>query len=525
MIEAPKEDAMQRPRLDFWRIFGVSFGFFGIQVGFALQSANATRIFQSLGASLDSLPILWIAGPVTGLFVQPIVGYLSDRTWTFLGRRRPFILVGAILTSLSLIVMPNASHLWVAVLTLWLLDASLNTATEPFRAYVADTLRAEQRSLGYAMQGVFIGAGAVIGSALPYVMTSYARDPSAASLAQISLHIRLSFYIGSAAVLISVLWTVLTTREYSPEALASFDHSAETGLASSQTRGGCSTDFKQKARSAMRAGVIWLSGSLILGLLTAFLHLEWQVYALSGMVSAVGLAHLTSGRLIQARKPINFVTDILSDFATMPRTMKRLAVVQTLSWAALFMMWVYATPVVAARQFGSTDVTSVAFNAGADWVGVLFATYNVAAAIYSCALPWITTKIGIRPTHMFNLGIGALGLISFFFVTHPMTLLCSMVCVGIAWASILTLPYVILSNAISSKKMGGYMGIFNVFIVLPQLVVAAVFSSLLRTFFWGQPVFGFIIGGGCWILAAAAMYFVDSTTMDANPVRAADFSV
>ena len=420
----------QKPRLGFWEIWNMSFGFLGIQFGFALQNANVSRIFETLGASKDALPILWLAAPVTGLLVQPIVGYYSDRTWNKLGRRRPFFLAGAILASFALIVMPNSPTLWIAAGTLWLMDGSINISMEPFRAFVGDKLSDDQRTRGFAMQSFFIGTGAVVASMLPYIFTNWFGVSNTAAEGVIPDSVRYSFYIGAAAFLGAVIWTVVKTEEYPPEDMEAF-----------------------LAEKAEKRGVFS-------GLKEAFLGI----------------------------------------FA-MPKTMKQLAFVQFFSWFALFAMWIYTTSGVTAHIYGTEDTTSALYNEGADWVGVLFAVYNGIAAIFAFLLPVIAKYTSRKITHMLCLFAGGIGLISVFYITDPDMLFIPMIGVGIAWASILSMPYAMLAGALPAKKMGYYMGVFNFFIVIPQIVAAGILGFLLKSFFGNESIYALIIGGVALFLA------------------------
>ncbi|MGA8205795.1 MAG: MFS transporter [Woeseiaceae bacterium] len=436
----------EKPVLSFWQIWNMCFGFLGIQFGFALQNANVSRIFQTLGASIDEIPILWIAAPLTGLLVQPIIGYLSDHTWNRLGRRRPYFLSGAVLASLALLVMPNSPVLWVAAGMLWMMDASINITMEPFRAFVGDMLPERQRTAGFAMQTFFIGIGAVVASALPYLMSHLFDISNTAPPGHVPESVKLSFYLGGAVFLLAVLWTVIRTPEYSPDELAAFDAARPPEhLGGSEPQSG--------SRSAFR--------------------------------------------------------EVMHDLIHMPRVMRQLAVVQFFSWFALFAMWIYGTSAVTSHHFGATDVTSSAYNDGADWVGVLFAAYNGFAALAAIAIPFIAGRLGCRICHLFNMTLGGIGLISFYFIRDPDLLLVPMIGVGIAWASILSLPYALLSSNLPSNKMGVYMGIFNFFIVIPQLVAASVLGLVLRVFFDLQSIYGLVIGGVLMIVAGFATLLVD----------------
>jgi maltose/moltooligosaccharide transporter len=475
----------KKPELSFWQIWNMCFGFLGIQFGLALQNANASRIFQTLGASIESIPVMWIAAPLTGLLVQPIVGHLSDRTWNRLGRRRPYFLVGAVLTTAALLAMPNSPALWVAAGLLWIMDASINISMEPFRAFVGDQLSPRQRPLGFAIQSFFIGVGSVVASALPWLLARAGVDNVAAE-GVIPDTVKFAFYAGGAVLFGAVLWTVITSREYPPEQLQAFadSHADET--------------VDVDTHAAWRSGLAWLAAGVAGIGLVAIFSLEKELYLLTGGVAAYGLALLWLGR---ARRREGMLTQVMADLYTMPDAMRRLAWVQFFSWFALFALWIYTTPAVAQVHFGSTDPHSVAYNEGANWVGVLFAAYNGFAALAALVIPLMVRRWGLRVSHLVNVWLGGAGLLSFLFIRDPQWLLLSMVGVGFAWASILSLPYVLLSDSLPAAKMGVYMGIFNFFIVIPQLLAASVLGVLLKLFFHGQPVWALALGGGSLLIA------------------------
>jgi len=472
-----------KPRLSFWQIWNMCFGFMGIQFGFALQNSNVSRIFQTLGASVDDIPVLWIAAPLTGLLVQPIVGYYSDRTWTVLGRRRPYFLAGAILATLALVAMPNSPVLWVAAGLLWVLDASINISMEPFRAFVGDQLPSPQRASGYAMQSFFIGTGSVVASLLPWLLAKYGVSNTAAAGA-IPDTVRFAFYAGALALFGAIGWTVLSTREYAPDKLAAFDDARPANDA-------------PRATGTSMAALLWLVAGLAGVALVFFLHIDKQLYLLAGGIAAYGLVQVAVG----TSRSHNLFTDIVHDMHTMPATMRQLAVVQFFSWFALFAMWIYTTAAVTQVHFGATDAQSAAYNEGANWVGVLFAAYNGFAAVAALVIPRMTRRFGLRVSHLVNLSLGGLGLISFLLIRDPQWLLLSMAGVGFAWASILSLPYALLSDSVPAAKMGVYMGIFNFFIVIPQLLAASVLGFLLKTFLGNAPINALLIGGVSLIVA------------------------
>ncbi|WP_237144061.1 MFS transporter [Pontibacter pamirensis] len=428
--------AAEKKRLSFWQIWNMSFGFLGIQFGFALQNANVSRIFETLGGT--EIALYWLAAPVTGLVVQPIIGYLSDRTWhPVLGRRRPFFLIGAILASAALFVMPNASVLWMAVGMLWILDTSINVSMEPFRALVGDLLPSSQRTMGFAMQTFFIGIGAVVASMLPYIFTNWIGVPNTAPEGMIPSSVKWSFYVGGVVFLSAVLWTVFKTKEYPPENMEAFE--AERN----------NTSFSDGVRET------------VMGIFN------------------------------------------------MPKTMLQLAVVQFFSWFALFSMWIYTTKALTSHVYGASDTTSLIYNEGADWVGVCFAVYNGVSAIFALLLPYLAKATSRKLTHLICLVLGGLGLISIYFIENPMMLLVSMVGVGIAWASILSMPYAILAGALPANRMGYFMGVFNFFIVIPQIVAGAILGFMTDELFGGEAIFALVLGGCSMILGGFLTLIVD----------------
>ncbi|SFS17527.1 maltose/moltooligosaccharide transporter [Dyella sp. OK004] len=493
----------RKPALSFWQIWNMCFGFLGIQFGLALQNANVSRIFQTLGADMSDIPILWVAAPLTGLIVQPIIGHYSDRTWTKLGRRRPYFLVGAVLTTLALLCMPNAPMLWVAAGLLWIMDASINISMEPFRAFVGDQLPTRQRPLGYAMQSFFIGIGSVVASMLPWLLTrmGVSNDPGASGIPDT---VKYAFYIGGAVVLGAVSWTVISSREYPPDALRAFD--IERPADAAQVDKG----------SAHRNGLLWLGAGMACTALVAWLHLERELYLLTGGVAVYGVALLWLSRSSRT----SMFTQVMGDMYAMPDTMRRLAWVQFFSWFALFAMWIYTTAGVTQVHFGSSDTHSAAYNEGANWVGVLFAAYNGFAALAAIVIPWMVRRWGLRISHLINVWLGGAGLLSFLLIRDPHWLMLSMVGVGFAWASILSLPYALLSDHLPAQKMGVYMGIFNFFIVIPQLMAASVLGLLLRMFFHGQPIYALALGGASLFIAGLCVLRVREPVVDAAPATA-----
>jgi maltose/moltooligosaccharide transporter len=492
----------QKPQLQFWQIWNMCFGFLGIQFGFALQNANVSRIFQTLGAEIDDIPILWIAAPLTGLIVQPIIGYMSDRTWNRLGRRRPYFLVGAILASLAIFIMPNSPVLWVAAGMLWIMDASINISMEPFRAFVGDMLPEKQRTGGFAMQTFFIGIGGVVASALPYMMTNWLDISNTAAPGVVPDSVKWSFYLGGAAFLLAVSWTVFRTKEYSPEELAAFEAARPPEHVAEDTA-------LRPAKSYLYNGATWLAIGLALTAIITNAGLDKQLYVLSGLFIAFGALQLAASELQKKGHTDNALYHITHDLFHMPRVMKQLAVVQFFSWFAMFAMWIYGTPGVTSHHYGAMDPTSIAYNEGANWWGVLSGMMFGVAAVAAIFIVAMARRFGCRVSHLVNMSIGGAGLISFIFIDDPRLLAVSMVGVGIAWASILSLPYALLSSNLPAHKMGIYMGIFNFFIVIPQLVAASVLGLILREFFDLQSIYGLVIGGVLMIIAGLSTLLVD----------------
>jgi maltose/moltooligosaccharide transporter len=424
----------EKPRLSFGQIWNMSFGFFGIQFAFGLQQANMSNIFKNLGAATDDIAFLWIAAPLTGLIVQPIIGSMSDRTWNRLGRRRPYFLVGAILTALALFFMPYSSFVLMAVLFLWLLDASVNISMEPFRAFVADKLPPEQRTTGFVMQSFFIGAGAAIASALPLMFRQLGVNDSTAS--GVPLTVKYSFQVGAFALLFAVLWTIFTSKEYPPDDLAEFERRR------AETRG--------------------------LG---------------------------------------NWFREMLHTIGHMPATMKQLAVVQLFTWLGLFCMWIFFGLTTAQQVFGVTNLDDpaqrVLKDQGNEWGGLGFSVYSFVCFIVAFVLPWLAAATSRKTVHALSLVCGGVGLLSVYLIHDKYVLMLTMVGVGIAWASILSMPYAILSGALPPERMGVYMGVFNFFIVIPEITAALTFQPLVKHVFNNNPLYVVMLGGVCLLVAAA----------------------
>ena len=497
---------MSKPRLSFWQIWNMSFGFLGIQFGFALQNANVSRIFETLGASIDSIPILWIAAPVTGLIIQPIIGHMSDKTWNKLGRRRPFFLVGALLASTAIIFMPNSPALWIAAGMLWIMDASINISMEPFRAFVGDMLPSEQRTVGFSMQSFFIGIGAIVASSLPYMMTNWFGISNTAASGEIPDSVKFSFYIGGAVFLLAVLYTVFSTKEYSPEELKRF--SEEENKLSQSTQYDSNSI---SAKSFNKNGLMWILIGLIGSAVLYFIlhETDYGLYVLFVGSVIFGLLQLIAGLFTSQNKTTSGLVSILNDLYKMPKTMRQLAVVQFFSWFALFAMWIYTTPAVTHHIYGATDPSSELYNQGADWVGVLMAVYNGFAAVMAFVIMWIAKLTNRKTVHMISLIIGGISFASFYIIKDPNLLLVSELGIGLAWASILAMPYAILAGSLPAEKMGVYMGIFNFFIVIPQITAAAILGFFVKNIVGGEAIYALLLGGASMILAGIFTMFVD----------------
>ena len=416
----------------FWQIWNMSVGFLGIQFGWSLQMSNMSAIYEYLHAKPEDIPLLFLAAPLTGLLVQPIVGYLSDRTWhPRFGRRRPYFMIGAIFSTICLIWMPNASSLWMAAGLLWILDSSINVSMEPFRAFVADQLPESKRTSGFAMQSFMIGIGASVASALPWIFRNVVGLEDTRSESGIPNTVVYSFYCGAFAFIAAVLYTVLKTIEHQPENLEEFQ--------------------KQKIES----GGFW-----------------------------------------------NGVKEIISAISNMPKTMKQLALVQFFTWPGLFLMWFYYAPAVARNVFGAINEQDPLYTRGIEYAGVTLSYYNIITFLFAFLLPPIAQKIGRKFTHALCLIAGAAGLISVAFIEQPGFLFVSMTGVGIAWASILSMPYAMLSGSIPAQKIGIYMGIFNFFIVLPEIIASLSFGWIMQNWLNNDRLLAVMTGGILMILAA-----------------------
>ncbi len=440
------QSTVLKPRLSFWQLWNMSFGFFGIQFGFALQNANTSRIFATLGADPENFSLYWLAAPVTGLLIQPIVGYLSDNTWhPKWGRRRPFFFIGAVLAAIALFLMPNSTALWMAVAVLWMMDAAINVSMEPFRAFVGDKLDPSQQTAGYAMQTFFIGCGAVIASLLPTFFESLGVS-NAVIGGVIPDTVRYSFYAGGLVFFLAVTWTVLFADELPPPDMEAF----------------------KKERAASRS---------------------------------VGVA----------------IAEIFGGFAKMPRTMVQLAFVQFFTWIALFAMWIYTGTAIADSVYGTTDAQSSAYQDAGSWVGIMFAVYSGVSALAAFILPVFARMTSRKIVHATCLTIGGLSLASVFLITDKNMLVVPMIGIGIAWASILTMPYAILAGSLPAKRMGYFMGLFNFFVVIPQIVSGLLLGFVTKHLFGGHAVLTLVLGGACMLVAALLTLLV---TDKAAPVKA-----
>ncbi|WP_319482833.1 MFS transporter [uncultured Draconibacterium sp.] len=494
----------KKPTLSFWQIWNMSFGFLGIQFGFALQNANVSRIFETLGANVEDIPILWIAAPVTGLIVQPIIGHMSDKTWNRLGRRRPYFLFGAIFASLALLVMPNSPALWVAAGTLWIMDASINISMEPFRAFVGDMLPNEQRTMGFAMQSFFIGTGAVVGSVLPYAMTNWLNIPNTAPEGVIPPSVRWSFYVGGVVFFLAILWTIFSTKEYPPEDLKAFEENERQTTNKDEV---LNEEEVAGSRFAKVGGIMGMLGLLIV-VVTQLMNLEKELYILGGILFLFFLLMMMAALLKSQKKDKNALVEIFSDLLRMPVTMKQLALVQFFTWVGLFALWIYATAGITSHVYGTSDTTTKLYNDGADWVTILFGVYNGVAALMAFALPVIAKYTNRKITHFISLIIGGVSLASIYLFNDPNWLIVPMIGVGIAWASILSMPYAILTGSLPSNKMGIYMGIFNFFIVIPQILAATILGFMVKDLFGGESIFALVFGGVSMVIAAVLVLFV-----------------
>lgn len=475
---------MIRPPLSLREIFNMSFGFLGIQFGFGLQLANMSAIYTKLGADPSKIPILWLAGPMTGLLVQPIIGSMSDRTWNRLGRRRPYFLAGAVLSSLALFFMPDSPALWVAATMLWVLDASINVSMEPFRAFVADKLPPSQRTVGFVMQSFFIGIGAAVANALPAILASCGVEGNAAN--GVPLSVQWAFKLGAAAFLLAVLWTVLTSKEYPPEDMEAFQRERASGKA-----------FHLNGRFILAGAITGLVLGIARGqLVDHSLHILHLVIG-GGIGALIGL--VLGG------------PEVASAIGAMPRTMKQLAVVQFFTWLGLFCMWMFFGLATAQQIFGTLDASTKAFDDGTLFGGQTFAWYSIVCFLVAFALPPLAKATSRKTVHSLALVAGGLSLVATGFLKgeEARTLWqCTMIGVGIAWASILSMPYAILSGALPAGRMGVYMGIFNFFIVIPEIIASLALEPVVKKLFHNDPVKVVMLGGVSLIIAAAATQFV-----------------
>ena len=466
-------------------------GLFGVQIVWGLQNVDTSRIFQTLGANLEELPILWIAAPITGLLVQPVIGHLSDRTWGPLGRRRPYLLAGALVSAVALVLMPNVRSVFAASVMLWLLTGAINVAMEPFRALVADGVPESQRTAAFALQVAFIGTGAVLASALPWMLAHWFGLAATAPPGILPPSLRVAFYIGAIGLLLSVGITVATTAEPPPGHLAGAAHAplrADWAPTSSAT--------------LVRQGALCLLAGLLIAALTFRGWYRHELYLIAGIAALLGIGQLaTAWSARHGTRPTGLL-EIVDDVLHMPAVLRRLAVVQFFTWFGLFALWIYVVPAVAARRGAGADPASAAYNASADWVGVLFAFYNAVAALGAFALPRLVAQIGRREAHAMCLAIGAAGLLGFALVSDLHWLLLPAFAIGCAWASILSTPYAMVSSAVPATRVGVYMGIHNVFLVLPQLVAAALLGWVVHRLFHDHAPLVMILAASAFAIAA-----------------------
>lgn len=483
---------MQKPRLSFGQIWNMNFGFLGIQFGWGLQLANMSAIYAKLGADASRIPILWLAGPITGLLVQPIIGSMSDRTWCWLGRRRPYFTVGAILSSVALFLMPDAPSLWAAATMLWVLDASINISMEPFRAFVADKLPDEQRTVGFVMQSFFIGIGAAIANALPSILGLFGVVGNATN--GVPVAVQYAFRLGAVVFLLAVLWTVSSSKEYPPEDLEKF-----------------------RRIKKQRTGFNFQPGFLLAGAFAGAL--------LGAARGALVDRHLTTWHLLAGCAIGAAIGAVLSGphvapaIREMPKTMKQLAVVQFFSWLGLFCMWMFFGLATAQQIFHTTNPKTPEFDAGTAFGGQTFALYSIVCFIVAFFLPLLARVTSRKLVHALALGAGGIGLLATGFIHDRILWQCTMVGVGFAWASILAMPYAMLSGALPAERMGVYMGIFNFFIVIPEILASIALEPIVKDLFGNNPVKVVMLGGASILIAAAFVFRVNDVGDTRKPVN------
>jgi maltose/moltooligosaccharide transporter len=503
-----------KPKLSFWQLWNMSFGFLGIQFGFELQNSNVSRIFETLGANKDEIPILWIAAPVTGLLVQPIIGYLSDRTWhPYWGRRRPFFFIGAILATLALFVMPNSSALWIAGGMLWVMDASINISMEPFRAFVGDKLNPEQRTTGFAMQSFFIGVGSVIAALLPWVFTNWFHFSNTAPIGVIPDSVKYSFYVGGFAFLSAVLYTVFTTDEFPPENMEEFRREAKE------------TSFWDGFKETF-AGVFKMPKTMsqlaVVQFFTWFGLFAMWIYSNNAVTSNKYNMKIDRGlftkiednikiKLTQAdldKKDKSLYQSLQADVNEINEYRSNQNPV-TISMNLANHFELNKDNILSQSEIAELSRVKQEFNNGADWLTVCSGFRNGIAALFAFIIPLIAARTNRKRTHMLCLILGGLGLISISFFDDPKWMLLSMGLVGIAWSSILSMPYAILSGALPANKMGYYMGVFNFFIVIPQIVAATILGFFTMKIFNADTMNTIILGGCSLIIAGLLSLRVD----------------
>lgn len=515
-------EPIKKPRLSFWQLWNMSFGFFGIQFGFELQNSNVSRIFETLGANKDEIPILWIAAPVTGLVVQPIIGYLSDRTWhPYWGRRRPFFFIGAILATIALIFMPNSSALWIAGGMLWIMDASINISMEPFRAFVGDKLPPEQRTSGFAMQSFFIGFGSVIAALLPWIFTNWFNVSNTAESGKIPDSVKWSFYAGGFAYLTSVLYTVFTTKEFPPENIEKFKRENKISFwdGVQETFSGIFKMPKTMAQLAMVQFFTWFA-----------LFAMW-IYSTNAVTSTKYNMRVDKTMVERMDRNIQDTLQGKPAIATQKKykslqadinEIKEYRADQNPVTISVNLANHYADSLNTALSIADKkelERVKQEFNDGADWLSVCSSVRNGMAALFAFIIPWIAFKTNRRKTHMICLIIGGIGLCSIYIIQNPTLIVVSMAMVGIAWASILSMPYAILSGALPADKMGYYMGVFNFFIVIPQIVAATILGFFTMKLFGANTLNTLVLGGVSMILAGVMTLFVKDEDRITSPTQ------
>lgn len=475
---APVKSLFGRPALaELTKICSVSVGLVGVQVVWGLQNLTTSRVFQTFGATMADLPILWIAGPITGLLVQPISGHFSDRSGRRMRRRLTFLGIGAMLTAIAMATFARANYLWAAVASLWLLTGSVNLTMQPLRALLADALPADRRAAGFSVQVVFIAAGAVFASLLPWFLGHWLHVKSTAAAGQLPPTIKTAFDIGAAVLVFTVVVTIVATRLLVPR--------RELPPISAISPAVSSTARPARA-GLLGSGMAWILLATGIVALAELMSIRREVFLLAAIVALYGVGELMLGWRLKRALPVTGLLDIVQNIGAMPRLMRRLAVVQFATWFGLFGLWVYAVPAIAMKDYHAIRVDDPAYTMAADRVGIMLAISDGVSGLAALALPFVISRFGIRRSYCACLMLGACGLLGVGFIRSPAILWVSAVGLGCAWASILSIPYAIVSNTVAQEKVGEYLGIHNVFIVLPQLVAACILGFLLDKVFRGQ---------------------------------------